>query len=124
MDELVQIEAGFEIAPAPKNLSEPARDLWESILREYQIDEPHTLAILRTALEAWDTMMAARELIREGGILVQDRFEQLKKNPLLDVERDCRRQFYDGMRMLNLDIEPLREAPGRPSKAEQLSFEL
>jgi len=45
---------------------------------------------------------------------LSDRWGQLKINPLCAVERDARAQFMAAMKALNLDLEPLRDKPGRP----------
>lgn len=124
MDGFEKKTGRIELPMAPGSLSSEARALWEKIVTAYEMTEPHTLAILQTALEAFDRMKEAGEIIRRDGIQVMDRFDRYKKNPMIDVERDCRRQFYDGMRMLNLDIDPLRDGPGRPAKSGQLFFDL
>ena len=43
-----------------------------------------------------------------------DRFGQVKSHPLLSVERDSRAQYLAALKALNLDLEPLRDKPGRP----------
>jgi hypothetical protein len=43
-----------------------------------------------------------------------DRFDVMKPHPLLAAERDARSQFLQGLKSLNLDLEPLRDRPGRP----------
>ena len=98
----------------PKNLSKPAKKLYREILDEYSIDDPAGLAILKTALEAWDRSREAREAIDRDGPTYMDRFGCPKGHPLLTVERDSRSQFLQALKALNLDIEPLRDAAGRP----------
>jgi len=99
---------------APKHLSPEAKRIWKEILREYAIDDAAGLRILRTALEAWDRAQGAREVIEQEGMQIVDRFGQSKAHPLLAVERDARAGFLQGMKALNLDIEPLRDGKGRP----------
>ena len=96
------------------SLSKEAHKLQLNILREYEISDGAGLAILKTALESFDRMNEAREIISKEGLQVCDRFGQLKAHPLLVIERDSRSQFLAALKQLNLDLEPLRDAPGRP----------
>jgi hypothetical protein len=49
-------------------------------------------------------------------MMFNDRFGAPKPHPLLPIERDSRQAFLAGMKALNLDLEPLRDRPGRPSE--------
>ena len=65
-------------------------------------------------MEAFDRMkLAAAEIARDGQTII-DRFEQPKPHPLLATERDSRSQLLMALKSLNLDLEPLRDGPGRP----------
>ncbi len=99
---------------APGHLSQEARRIWKDIIEEYLIDDAAGLRILRTALEAFDRAQAAREAIDKEGMTISDKFNQVKPHPLLPIERDSRAAFLAGLKALNLDLEPLRDAPGRP----------
>jgi hypothetical protein len=46
--------------------------------------------------------------------MFNDRFGAPKPHPLLPIERDSRAAFLAGMKALQLDLEPLRDHPGRP----------
>lgn len=83
-------------------------------MAEYQIDDQAGLLLLQTALEAFDRMKAAQERINADGEAVTDRFGQIKPHPLLPAERDARAQMLAALKQLNLDLEPLRDRPGRP----------
>lgn len=98
----------------PKNLSKEAKAWWSKILNDYEIEDEAGLLILQTSLEAFDRMRQAQEIIKKEGMQVTDRFDQTKAHPLCVVERDARSQFLQGLKQLNLDLEPLRETPGRP----------
>jgi len=100
---------------APGHLSQEARKLWCDLVDEYAIGDVAGLAILRTALEAFDRCQAARESIQRNTMLIVGRDGQPKPHPLLTVERDSRAAFLQGLKSLNLDIEPLRDRPGRPA---------
>jgi len=98
----------------PKHLTKEAKKIWKSLLDEYGIDDIAGLKILRVALEAFDRAQAAREAIDRDGMTVMDKAGQIKSHPLLPVERDSRAAFLAGLKALNLDLEPLRDRPGRP----------
>jgi len=59
-------------------------------------------------------MAQAQQDIDRDGLLMVDRFGQTKSHPLLGVERDARAQLITTLKALNLDVEPLRDGPGRP----------
>jgi P27 family predicted phage terminase small subunit len=91
---------------APRHLSRAARDLFTSISRRF-VMEPHDLAVLTKALEAWDRAEQARTRIDADGLMVTSRLGEQKPHPLLGIERDSRTAFLAGMRQLNLDYEPI-----------------
>lgn len=98
----------------PGHLSKEGRKIWKGLIDEYRIADTAGLRILRVALEAYDRAQAAREAIDRDGMTVADKFNQVKPHPLLPIERDSRAAFLAGLKALNLDLEPLRDAPGRP----------
>lgn len=102
---------------APKHLTKEARDWWDRIVTEYGIDDDAGLLLIQTALEAFDRMRECQKAIKRDGPQVKDRFDQLKPHPLLPIERDARSQMLVALKQLNLDLEPLRDAPGRPPEA-------
>lgn len=71
--------------------------------------------LLQTGLEAFDRMRECQATIKSDGPMIKDRFEQPKAHPLLPVERDARAQMLAALKAINLDLEPLRDGPGRPS---------
>lgn len=102
-------------SPAPKHLSAEAASWWDRIIDEYGIADEAGLLLLATALEAFDRLRGCQEIISREGATVLDRFEQTKAHPMLAAERDARSQLMQGLKALNLDLEPLRDGPGRPS---------
>jgi len=102
------------VIKAPKHLSRAAKKLWRSIIDDYAITDDAGLKILQVSLEAYDRCQESREIISSTGLLLKNRFDQPVQNPLLSIERDSRSAFLTGLKNLNLDIEPLRDAPGRP----------
>jgi phage terminase small subunit len=84
------------------------------LLAEYSIEDGAGLLLLQTALEAFDRMNQARDLITKYGAVTTDRFSQLRPNPATTIERDSRAAMLSALKALNLDLEPLRDAAGRP----------
>ena len=99
---------------APSHLSSDARRWWRELQGEYQISDAAGLLLLQTACEAHDRMKAAAAAIAEDGQTLPDRFGQTKPHPLLATERDARAAMLAALKKLNLDLEPLRDGPGRP----------
>ena len=98
-----------------KKLSKQATKLKKGILKEYDITDEAGLAILQTAMEAYDAMHEALKVVDADGMTVQGDRGNIKAHPLLSVIRDSRAQFLMAIKHLNLDLEPLNNRPGRPS---------
>ena len=58
---------------------------------------------------------AAAEIDRDGET-IKDRFDQVKAHPALVAEKDARSQMLAALKQLRLDIEPVRDGPGRPTR--------
>jgi hypothetical protein len=97
----------------PAHLGEDGLALWTGIQAEYGIDDPAGLELLRQAAEAADRIASVRQQIDETGELLMIRGVP-RVNPLCAVERDQRTSLVRCLRNLNLDLEPLRDRPGRP----------
>jgi len=100
---------------APQHLSKEASGWWRRIQREYCIDDDAGRLLLQTALEAFDRMKQCQAAIARDGPTVRGSAKQLAAHPLLAVERDSRSQMLAALKALNLDLEPLRDKPGRPA---------
>lgn len=100
---------------APKHLSADSKGWYRRIAAEYGVDDDAGKLLLQTAMEAFDRMRRCQEAIERDGEQVKDRFDQLKPHPLLQTERDARSQMLAALKQMNLDIEPLRDRPGRPA---------
>ncbi|MHB1025785.1 MAG: hypothetical protein ACYC24_08785 [Desulfobacteria bacterium] len=98
----------------PRNLSPPAKKLWRALHAEYAINDSAGRAILAAGLESFDRAQAAKVLLDAEGPVVKDRWGQQKAHPATTIERDSRAAFLAALKQLNLDVEPLRGAPGRP----------
>ena len=106
-------------APAPpKDLSAAAKTWWVTLTRDYMIEgnDSAGLLLLETALRAFDRMAQAQALIVEHGLVTLDRNGQLRPNPACVIERDSRSAMLMALKSLNLDLEPLHNRPGRPTK--------
>ena len=99
----------------PDHLRDPGRAFYTSVAGEYGINDAAGVALLMTAAECVDRMRAAQASIAEHGELVIDRYGAPKLNPACALEKDARSGFLAAMRALNLDLEPLRDGPGRPT---------
>lgn len=100
---------------APDHLRDAGRAFYGSVGAEYGIADAAGLALLARAAECVDRMHAAQAAIAEHGELVPDRYGGVKLNPACNLEKDARSGFLAAMRALNLDLEPLRDGPGRPT---------
>jgi hypothetical protein len=98
----------------PKGLSAAAKRWWWRLLDEHDITDAAGLLLLEQALRCFDRAEGARALLDADGAVVRDRWNQLKQHPAAAIERDSRSGTLQALRALNLDLEPLREAPGRP----------
>ena len=101
-------------AKGPDYLKEETRKWWEQVYSEYELEDHH-VRLLTLAAEAWDRGQQAREILLKEGLTFTDRFDQPRKRPEVDIERDSRIAFARLVRELNLDIEPPKE-PGRPPR--------
>ena len=99
---------------APKHLTSEARQWWRSLVTDYDLDDPAGLLLLQTAMECFDRMRECQRVIAEDGVATRGSRKQIRSHPLLTTERDAKAQMLASLKALNLDIEPLRERPGRP----------
>ncbi len=99
----------------PKHLRQDGQTFWLLLTEEYGITDAAGLALVTTAAECLDRQRQAQELIQVHGPCVETAAGGLKSNPACKLEVDSRNGFLAAMRALNLDLEPLRDGPGRPS---------
>ena len=83
------------------------------MLATYSIDDCAGLAYLQRACEALDRVRQAQRELKKG-VVIRDRKGSTKANPAVNVEKEAHRMFVESMKMLNLDIEPLKSVVGRP----------
>ena len=97
----------------PAGLSPEARAFWRGMLTEYVIEDTAGSKILARACEALDRLRQAQRSLKKG-VIVPDKKGSVKAHPAIAVEREAHRQFLEALRMLNLDLEPVRDTIGRP----------
>jgi hypothetical protein len=78
--------------------------LWQSIQREYRVQDAAGLAVLEQALRSWERAEAARRQLDREGITFKDRWGQRRPHPALPVERDSRAAFMSGIKQLGVEI--------------------
>lgn len=93
------------VPKAPGHLSKEAAKLWREIVNEWDLG-PDGLAILRGALEHWDTYQACRAAVVRDGVTFQTESGLIRANPAAKLGNDAYSQFRMGMRQLGL--EPLK----------------
>jgi len=90
---------------APRHISAAGRRLFADVVRGYAL-EPHHVALLVKACEAYDRAEQARVLIDAEGLVVRSRLGEPRQHPAIPVERDSRAAFMSALKQLGLDIEP------------------
>jgi phage terminase small subunit len=110
---VVRSLTGDDHMTPPDHLGSAGKALWSDIQRSYALDDPGGRALLQVACEACDRAAACRvRLDAEGEVLVVKGSPRM--HPAAVVERDARSAMIRAIRELHLDIEPLRDRPGRP----------
>lgn len=100
--------------PIPSGLSPAAMAWWKRLHREFDLNDEAASFLLESALRSFDRMTQAAALVEKHGIVIADKFNQLKSNPATTVERDSRAAMHSAFKALNLDVLPPQK-PGRPA---------
>lgn len=87
---------------APRTLGPDGRKLWTSIQREYQIDGPAELAILRSLCQTVDRLADCRAIVEAEGLTTLGTAGQPRPHPLLQVEAEARRALLAHARALRI----------------------
>ena len=99
---------------APSHLKPDGAKLWRDLSTEYSIGDAAGLALVERAAECMDRLRSAQAAIVAHGEVVLDRYGAPKLNPACGLEKDARNGLFAALKALNLDLEPLRDAVGRP----------
>lgn len=94
----------------PKHLSREARRIWKQINQTWELNNsPDALLILRTAMEAFDRLQQAREVLDVEGVTVKTTTAagdtKTLKHPALEAEKSARAGLLQAFRMLGLEFE-------------------
>jgi len=84
------------------------------LIDEYGISDAGGLLYIQSFADAYTQELAAMDIVAVDGLTFLDRFNQIKSHPLCSIIRDARSQKLAALKHLNLDLEPLRDKPGRP----------
>lgn len=68
--------------------------------------EPVQFKLLVLADEAHERCAEARRELKRDGFTIKDCFDQTKRHPAVQIERDSRTSFSKLMRQLKLDLDP------------------
>ena len=96
---------------APKTLSKEARNLWDSIVKNYEFDVVG-LPILQNALESYDRMKAASKILNKEGLVVKDRFKFPRPHPAVKIELEARLCMLRHLRALGLEFSDMPGSEG------------
>jgi hypothetical protein len=80
------------------------------VLKEYEFNDTHDFRRLDLAAHCLDRIAECHKVIEAEGVFIKDRFEQLRENPAIKVEKDQKVIFCRIVRELNLDIQPPKES--------------
>ena len=98
----------------PTKLPASARKLWRSLQSEYSIVDAGGLAILEAACRAFARASEAEAVLNAEGLTMRDAKGNEKARPEVAIERDARAQYLSALKLLSLDVEPLKPGIGRP----------
>ena len=93
----------FSRQTAPNTLSAESRRLWREICKDYSFDL-QALCVLKTSLESLDQYNDARRQLRREGTTVKGMNGILKEHPAAKIMRESRAGYYQGWKLLNLDL--------------------
>jgi hypothetical protein len=93
----------------PKHLAEPEAHVWTRLRAEYGLGDAPALLLLEVLCDALAVVRRARELIDREGVSVDG-----KPHVLCKVMNDGQKTVLASLKALQLDMEPLRDGPGRP----------
>jgi P27 family predicted phage terminase small subunit len=91
---------------APEHLSDEAKARWREFTREYGISDRAGLALLESAMEAFDDMRTAQAILAKDGTVVVDRFGQQRQHPACLNLRDAHGRYVKALKALNFDLAP------------------
>ena len=73
----------------PDSLGKHGRKQWKLALEEFNVTSEHNFNVLEHACRMLDVAADARDQVAQHGLLVKDRFGQLRENPAAATERQA-----------------------------------
>lgn len=108
---VVELEPVVEEGPSPLEVAHKIR---EGIEADYFTNPDSYETYLLDSLEADHALLVRLErCIARQGLTVQDRYNRKKPNPLLSSVKDVKARILATLKMMNLDLEPIKPI-GRP----------
>lgn len=104
---------------APEHLSAEAQALWAEYVQCFAFADPHVRTVLTTAMEAYDRMRQAQEILREESPITHDSKGKPLVHPAVRMEDQARTAMLAALKQLKIDVLPPRAGAGRPPKTEQ-----
>ena len=96
---------GAKIPKPPGHFSKEAKIWWRKILTEFVLEDDGLL-ILKTTLENYDMIQLAREQLAQDGPTITGPTGVPRPHPALTLLKTATSGFYQGCRLLGLNIEP------------------
>jgi hypothetical protein len=101
---------------ADRALGEHGQALWDQVTNEYLIEDAGGREILLGICQALDRAEALKVVIDRDGPVITTQAGGVRDHPLLRHELQNRAFIAKSLRMLGLDVEPVRPGVGRPSR--------
>jgi hypothetical protein len=111
---LIPAEREHEAVEPPGKLGAVGLSLWNDIVSTYEFADRASYETLFQACAAADRAAKLRDLIDRDGEVIRTKTTGLKDHPALRHEIACRSFVVRTLARLGLDLEPLRDGPGRP----------
>jgi len=101
-----------------KTVISEAKVVRQKIQKEYGIEDSYGLYLLDRLEEDHGLLLELQRSIKKQGLITLDRYGAERPNPLLATLKDTKSRILATLKQLNLDLEPLRDGPGRPGAYE------
>ena len=86
-------------------LSKESQKLFDNVKRDYRITDEAGLLLLQIVCESLDLIRSAQAEISKHGLVVVDRYNQVKQNPASSIQRDAKSSMLQALKQLNLDFD-------------------
>ncbi len=111
---VVELEPVVDDGPSPQEVAHKIRAAIEA---DYFTNPDSYECYLLDSLEADHALLVRLErCISKQGLTVADRYGNKKPNPLLSAVKDVKNRILATLKMMNLDLEPVKDV-GRPPGA-------